>query len=34
MHQPGCHLGEAAEEMKSFDIGLLPICENDLLVGV
>ena len=30
---PDATLVKAAEEMKSFDIGILPIRENDRLVG-
>ena len=30
---PDATLVEAAEDMKSLDVGILPICENDRLVG-
>lgn len=30
---PDASLVEAAEDMKSRDVGILPICENDVLVG-
>jgi len=31
---PKTSLKEAAQKMKNFDIGVLPICENDLLLGI
>ena len=31
---PKTSLKEAAEKMKNLDIGVLPICENDLLLGI
>ena len=30
---PDATLVEAAEDMKSLDVGILPVCENDRLVG-
>ena len=30
---PDATLVEAAEDMKSLDVGILPICENDRLIG-
>jgi CBS domain-containing protein len=30
---PDANLVEAAEDMKALDVGILPICENDQLVG-
>ena len=30
---PDANLVEAAEDMKSLDVGILPICENERLVG-
>jgi len=31
---PKTSLKEAAQKMKNLDIGVLPICENDLLLGI
>src|SRR2546423_11144288 len=31
---PGTRLQEAAERMRSMDIGALPVCQNDKLVGM
>jgi CBS domain-containing protein len=31
---PDCVLQEAAEEMKTFDIGALPVCDNGQLLGM
>ena len=30
---PGTQIQEAAQKMKSLDVGFLPVCENDRLVG-
>jgi CBS domain-containing protein len=30
---PGASLKRAAQEMKSCDIGALPVCQNDKLIG-
>jgi len=32
--RPGASLHEAAERMKVLDVGSLPVCENDRLVGM
>jgi CBS domain-containing protein len=32
--RPDTSLHEAAERMKTLDVGLLPVCENDRLVGM
>ena len=32
--RPDANLKEAAEKMRSMDIGALPVCENDRLVGM
>src|SRR6266487_3779054 len=32
--RPGATLQEAAERMKALDIGSLPVCDNERLVGV
>jgi CBS domain-containing protein len=31
--EPTLPIGKAAEKMRDLDIGFLPICENDMLVG-
>ena len=31
---PECSLKEAAQQMKSLDVGSLPVCRNDKLIGV
>jgi CBS domain-containing protein len=31
---PETNIQEAAEKMKSFDVGMLPVCEHDRLVGM
>jgi CBS domain-containing protein len=31
---PGASLRQAAQEMKSCDIGALPVCQNDKLIGL
>lgn len=32
--QPDASLKEAAEQMKALDVGSLPVCENDRLIGM
>jgi CBS domain-containing protein len=32
--QPGATIREAAERMKTLDVGALPVCENDRLIGM